>query len=526
MKQSLILSLLTLALGTNIAISGEPELLTLGEATIIDLQAAMDAGDLTAESLLGKYLERIAHYEKHGPNLHSIISINGRAILDAKALDEERKVSGPRSLLHGIPIALKDNIDTYDVATSGGAISLKHSFPPDDAFLVRQLRKAGAVIFIKTNLSEFASGAPGLQGASSLGGQPRNPYNPLRHADGSSSGTGAALAAVFAQVGYGTETGSSVRGPSAHNNLVGLSPTEGLMSRDGVIPLSFTLDRVGVMGRYVEDVAILLNHSIGIDFSDQLTRLSTGMHPEKPYYDYIKKDGTALAGVRLGVFREVFTSNDPRCAEAIELMNVAIGIVEEAGARVIDPVESGMGDIVSEIALSDITPNELASGLNAYLASLGKDAPIHTLEQLLEDGGIIFNKFDRYEEALKAPPMETNPVYIEQVKRRKVIRELLVGLMDKFALDGLIYLHNLYPPQYVNEPHPYTKVRLSSVSGLPAMIIPGGFTKDNQPIGFEILGRPFSEPQLLNIAYGIEQATGFRKMPEHTPELPTDRIGN
>lgn len=521
-SQFLLLSLLALSAVEPAPVQSQP--LMLGDATIVELQAAMASGELTAEELLGKYLQRIAHFEKNGPGLHSIISINGRAILDARALDEERKISGPRSLLHGIPIALKDNIDTYDVPTSGGAISLKHSYPPDDAFLVKKLRDAGAVIFIKTNLSEFASGAPGLQGASSLGGQPRNPYNPLRHADGSSSGTGAALAAVFAQVGYGTETGSSVRGPSAHNNLVGLSPTEGLMSRDGVIPLSFTLDRVGVMGRFVEDVAILLNHSVGIDFNDQMTRLSTGMHPPKPYYEYIKKDGTALNGVRLGVFREVFTSEDPRCAEAIELMNVAIGIVEEAGVKVIDPVESGIGDITSEIALSEITPNELAAGLNSYLFSLGADAPIHSLEGLLKDGGIIFNKFERYAQALQAPPMEFNPIYIEQVKRRQVIRELLVGLMDKFALDGLIYLHNMYPPQYVNEPHPYTKIRLSSVSGLPAMIVPGGFTKDNQPIGFEILGRPFSEPQLLNIAYGIEQATGFRKMPEHTPALPTDII--
>lgn len=494
----------------------------LTTATIPEIQKTMDDGILTSEKLISMYLNRIAHYEKTGPNLHSIITVNGRALFEARALDKERATNGPRSPLHGIPVIVKDNLNTEGVRTSGGAWALRHVDPPRDAFVISQLRKAGAIILAKSNLSEFASGSPGLTGASSLGGQPRNPYNLSRHADGSSSGSGSGLAAVFAQVGLGTETGSSNRGPSAHNNLAGLTPTEGMMSRDGCIPLSFTLDRIGIMARSVTDLAHMFNYVIGVDFNDQVTRASIGRTPDKPYQTFLNKDG--LKGARIGVFREVFTSDAPRSQEAIALTDAAIVQLRDAGAMVIDPVFSGYTNIMARLALQHITPNELRSGIDSHLFNLGDSSPVNSLEELLGSGGILYSKFTSYAVALKAPPVIDHPGYIADIATRTEIREMLTKLMDDLRLDAFVYLHNLNPPQYVNEPHTYTKVRLSSVSGMPGMIVPGGFTSENLPVGIEFLARSFDEPTLFRIGSAYEHVSRHRKLPESTPKLPTDVI--
>jgi amidase len=488
----------------------------LTTASVADIHAAVDAGALTYERLVELYLERIATYDQRGPALNQIIAVNPRARLDARKLDAELKTKGRRGPMHGIPVIVKDCIDTFDQPNSGGTLALRNSVPPDDAFIVKKLREGGAIILAKSNLSEFASGAPGLNGASTLGGVPRNPYNLARHNDGSSSGSGGALAAVYAPVALGTETGSSTRGPAFHNNVVGLGPTEGLVSRDGVIPNSTTLDRVGLMGRYVADVAALTDFSIGLDPADPLTQLSASALEKKPFI------GTPLAGrlkgARLGVFRQVFTSDDPVTAESRAITERALGELKAAGAILVD--SSIPEDVTALLATPALGPAELRDGLNGYFASLGAHSPIKNLADLIKDGGIIYNKFATYTKALTSPPRDTNEAYQADQKKRATLRAALEKLMDEQKLDALVYLHNLYPAQYINEPQAYTKVKLSSVSGLPAIVVPAGFTSLRQPVGIEFLSRAFSERDLLAVAHGYEQATKYRVMPALTPALP------
>ncbi|MDQ8204689.1 amidase family protein [Pelagicoccus sp. SDUM812003] len=495
--------------------------LDLTTADISEIQDAVADGSLTYEDLCERFLERIVAYELNGPSIHSVISINPHWRQEAKALDEERQTSGPRGPLHGIPIAVKDNVDTVGIPNSGGAIGLERNYAPNDAFVIEQLKKGGAIIFLKTNLSEFASGSRGLPGASTLGGQPRNPYNLRRHSDGSSSGTGSALAAVFAVSGLGTETGSSVRGPSSANNLVGLAPTEGLISRDGVIPLSPTLDRVGVMARHVYDVAATLNYTTGVDDKDQVTARSEGKLPPQPYESYL--DESSLDGARLGVVNELFEEDDPTCAEAIAIVKKAIADCESIGATLV-PVSTGYDDLMEQLSLSNITPTEIGPALEDYFASLDASSGIQSLEDFYDTGGFIIGKWERYEEALTSEPDFDAPGYKEHLARRSEMRARLLGLLNDNDLDALVYIHNNYPSEYVNQPSTYTKVRLSSVSGLPAIVVPAGITSHGQPVAVEFLGRAFDEATLLSLAYSYEQATGHRILPPNTPTLPTDYV--
>ncbi len=489
----------------------------LTTASIADIHAAVDAGALSYEKLVDLYIERIAAYDKRGPALNQIIAVNPRARLDARALDQELKTKGRRGPMHGIPVIVKDCIDTWDQPDSGGTLALRNSFPADDAFIVKKLREGGAIILAKSNLSEFASGAPGLNGASTLGGVPRNPYNLARHNDGSSSGSGGALAAVFAPTALGTETGSSTRGPAFHNNVVGLGPTEGLVSRDGVIPNSTTLDRVGPMARTTADLAAMLDYSIGLDPADPITSRSAVALSKKPFIGPLPSD--RLKGARLGVFRQVFTSDDPVTAEARAITERALGELKAAGAILVEPakIPDDVKDLLNTPALG---PAELRDGLNAYFASLGPRSPIKSLSDLIKDGGIIYNKFETYTKALTSPPRETNADYARDQAKRATLRAALEKLMNDQKLDGLVYLHNLYPAQYINEPQVYTKVKLSSVSGLPAICVPAGFTTLSQPVGIEFLSRAFAERDLLALAHGYELATRYRTLPASTPPLP------
>ena len=495
--------------------------LNLTTATIDDIQRAVGEGLLTYEDLCEKYLQRIAAYELSGPKLHSIISINPHWRQEAKLLDRERQTNGIRGPLHGIPIAVKDNIDTLGIQNSGGAIGLANNFAPDDAFVIKQLRKGGAIIFLKTNLSEFASGSPGLPGASTLGGQPRNPYNLRRHSDGSSSGTGSSLAAVFAVSGLGTETGSSVRGPSSANNLVGLAPTEGLISRDGVIPLSTTLDRVGVMARNVYDVAVTLNYTTGVDPADAITSLSDGKLSPEPYQSFLDK--SSLDGARLGVVSELFVEDDPVCAEAVSIVKDAVSDCEANGSTIVE-VNTGYTDLMDQLSLSNITPTEIGPALESYFASLDESYGVKTLEQFYKTGGFVIGKWERYENALASASNFDSPDYKEHVQRRKEMRSVLLDLLNDNGLDALVYIHNNYPSELVNEPSTYTKIRLSSVSGLPAVVVPAGITALGQPVAVEFLGRAFDEAAILSLAYSYEQSTGHRTLPPSTPPLLSDYV--
>jgi amidase len=277
---------------------GTAAVIDLEKATILDLQKAYDSG-LSSEKVVAAYLKRIDAYEKSGPKLNSILYLNPNALKEARALDAERKSKGPRSLMHGIPVVLKDNYDTYDMPTTGGSKALAGSKPMYDAFTVKKLRAAGAIILAKTNLDEFARGG---SGTSSLGGQTLNPYNLEKIPGGSSAGTGAAIAALFAQVGTGTETGSSIRSPSTKNNLVGFSPSEGLVSRQGIIPISITFDRGGPMARSVTDAAIMMSMMAGTDAADLFTLNSLGMcRPTTIYRPCAKTDSKVRASASCAI---------------------------------------------------------------------------------------------------------------------------------------------------------------------------------------------------------------------------------
>ena len=292
----------------------------LDAVTIADVNAAFAKGTLTSERLVQMFLARIQAFDRQGPMLRSVITVNPKALETARALDAERKTKGPRSPLHGIPIVVKDNIDTADMPTTGGSVLLEGSIPPDDAFVIKKLRAAGAVIIAKANLSEFASAAT----KSSIGGQILNPHDLTRSPAGSSGGTGVALAAAFAMAGLGTDTGGSVRGPSTNNGIAGLKTTMGLVSRDGVIPLALSLDTVGPMARHVYDVAALLNVLTGVDAADASTKLGAG-RAAADYTQSLRTD--ALKGARLGIARD-FMGQDQ---DVDWVMEAAIDTMKQAG---------------------------------------------------------------------------------------------------------------------------------------------------------------------------------------------------
>jgi amidase len=336
----------------------------LDEITIADVNAAFANSSLTSERPVQLFLARIQAYDRQGPTLRSIIIVNPKALETAREMDAERKAKGPRSPLHGIPIILKDNIDTADMPTTGGSIMLEGSIPPDDAFVVQRLRAAGAVILAKANLSEFASGA----GHSSLGGQILNPHDLTRIPSGSSGGTGASIAAAFAMAGLGTDTGGSVRGPSTMNGIAGLKTTMGLVSRDGVIPLALSFDTVGPMARHVYDVAALLSAMTGVDPADASTKASSG-HVDSDYTRGMRAD--AIKGARLGVLRDFFGQDD----DVDWVMDASLEVLKKQGATLVDVrlprwLLQAKGEYYDAIRYQEFTPQ-----IAEYLGPLGSKYP-------------------------------------------------------------------------------------------------------------------------------------------------------
>ncbi len=486
----------------------------LEEATVSSINQAFDAGILNSEQLTGLYLNRINTYDG---TLNSIITINPNALEVAKALDLERQTAGPRSLLHGIPILLKDNYDTFDLPTSAGATVLQNSIPPDDAFTVKQLRDAGAIILGKTNLDEFARGASGL---SSVGGQTRNPYDLERVPGGSSAGTGASIAANFATVGLGTETGVSIRTPSANNNLVGIAPTEGLVSRDGVVPLSFTQDRAGPMARTVTDAAIVLDIIAGFDPADPVTANSIGQIPVGGYTSLL--DVNALSGARIGVFRDLFRSG-PIHEEGLTLIEAAIADMKAQGATIVDDVTLGF-DLFAFLSDARVNNLEFKFAINDYLEGLGPDAPVKSLTEIIEDGRYLPSLENGLIGSEAVESLENNPDYDERIARRSFLRGETLKVMDALNLDAIIYPMKTVPPQIIGQSAPESDNPFTSIAGLPGIVVPTGFTSAGLPIGLEISGRPFSEASLLGLAYSYEQATQNRRSPSLFPSLPGETI--
>lgn len=503
----------TVILGT-FPLAALAEIFSLQEATVADINAAFDAGALTSERLTQLYLNRIDAYDQQGPSLNSIITTNPNALQTATELDRERQLTGSRSPLHGIPVILKDNYDTFDLPTTAGAKALKGFVPTSDAFQVQKLREAGAVILGKANLSEFAFS---FSTESSLGGVTLNPYDPNRTPGGSSGGTGAAIAANFGTVGLGTDTGGSIRIPSTFNSLVGVRPTIGLSSRSGIIPLALSQDVGGPMTRTVADAATVLDATVGYDPQDPVTATSIDNVPDS-YTDFLNPNG--LQGARIGVVRDVFGSDsNPEAAKVNTVVNTAIEDMESLGAEVVDSVTIPNLDQI--LAYPSLSSFEFKFNLNDYLAQR-PNAPVGSLEEIIESGGYLPSNEETLRFRNSRESLENNPEYQEIIQNRPgLTQQAILTALEENDLDALIYPTSTEPPALLGEDIVTGSAnRLSPFSGFPAISVPAGFTEDGLPVGIEFLGSAFSEAQLLELTYAYEQGTLNRLPPGTTPSLP------
>jgi amidase len=528
--------------------------LKVADATIADLNAAFAAGTLTSEKLTGIYLARIAAYDKQGPAINAVIALNLQALAEAKALDAERRAGKVRGPLHGIPIVLKDNVDTFDLPTTAGSQLLAGSIPSADAFVVKKLRAAGAIILAKVNLSEFASGGGSVSGAtdpavikagtvpngfSSMGLQTLNPHDLARGPAGSSGGTGAAIAAAFAQFGLGTDTAASVRGPSAANGIVGLKPTHGLLSRTGVVPLALTLDTVGPMGRSVQDIAIALNVMTGVDPADPSTRKSVGH--TIPDYTSVLKPG-ALKGARIGIARD-FMGRD---AETDRITEEAIATLRKLGAVIVDPVPFPEYLLGARQGLFNlIRTAEFKAQIADYLKTLKPGYP-RTLDELAARANDPASGYRSPEKAFalsysaKVAVALDDPAYLAAKNEGLAfIKANVEAVFARHQLDAILYPTSPQPANLIVPAEDRARagrgagaatgggsaLNLANLSGFPDLVVPAGMTKEGLPVTISFFGRAFSEPKLLGYGYDFEQATHARALPKHTPELPGDVMG-
>jgi len=492
----------------------------LDELTLADLQDGMKSGKLTARSLAEKYLARIEAVDKRGPAVNSVIEVNPDALAIADALDREWKAKGPRGPLHGIPVLVKDNIDTADrMATTAGSLALVGALPPDDAFVVRRLRQAGAVLLGKTNLSEWANirSSNSTSGWSGRGGQTKNPYALDRNPCGSSSGSAVAVAANLCVLAVGTETDGSIVSPSSANGIVGVKPTVGLVSRSGVIPIAHSQDTAGPMARTVRDAAVLLGVLAGVDAGDK----ATADPKRQAAADYTKSlDPSGLRGSRIGVARNRFGFHDATDA----VMAEALDALKRAGATLVDVTRlppDRVGDAEFTVLLY-----ELKSDLNAYLARLGPRAPVRSLKEV-----IAFNERHKKQEMpyfgqdqlvkAEAKGPLTSYEYLESLARcRRLTRtEGIDAAMDQSQLDALV-APTIGPAcltDLVAGDHWLGgSSKAAAVAGYPSVTVPAGFVF-GLPVGLSFFGRAWSEPTLLKLAYAFEQATRCRKPPRFLP---------
>lgn len=475
----------------------------LEEATIAAMNKALNEGKLTSEQLVSMYLERIAALDKQGPKLNSVLEVNPDALFIARALDRERKLSGPRGPLHGIPVLVKDNIDTADkMHTSAGSLALASSFAPRDSFVATQLRKAGAVILGKANMTEFANfmtqGMP--SGYSSRGGQVINPYVATLTPSGSSSGSGVSVAANLTAAAIGTETSGSILSPSNNNSIVGIKPTVGLISRTGIIPISMSQDTAGPMTRTVADAAVLLGALVGVDEADPATWASPG-RAYKDYTQFLDKDG--LRGARIGVpdlnWLKRLSDDEKRIYEA------AIAAICELGAEIVENVV--IPSAANGYWQSSVMIHEFKAALNSYLAALGPSAPVKSLKEIVEFNNQNPEATLRYGQTLLAESEATSgtltePAYLlDRLKDLRLSREEgLDAALDGNKLDALIF-----PATW--------GCWMPARAGYPSINVPAGYLPDGSPMGVTFTGRAWSEPTLVRLGYAFEQATLHRKAP-------------
>jgi amidase len=503
----------------------------LEEATIAQLQERMQSGRATARSLAEQYIARIEAVDRGGPALRSVLELNPDALDIADQLDAERKARGPRGPLHGVPLLLKDNIATADrMMTTAGSLALAGVKPPKDAFLVERLRQAGAVILGKTNLSEWANfrSTRSTSGWSGRGGQTRNPYALDRNPSGSSSGSGAAIAANLAAAAIGTETDGSIVSPASSNGLVGIKPTLGLVSRSGIVPIAHSQDTAGPMTRTVADAAVLLGAIAGADADDAATR-DADVKRQRDYAPAL--DAAGLKGARLGVVRTRLFGNN---AAADAIAERAIDLMKQQGATIVDPANiptlGKFDDSEFEVLLF-----EFKADLGKYLTWLGAASPVRSLKDIIafnlahKDQELRYFGQEILEMAEKKGPLTSAAYKTALAKNHQQARALGIdAVMARFKLDALVaptggpsWLIDLVNGDGGTAaiPGPST---VTSVAGYPHITVPAGFYR-GLPVGVSFFGRAWSEPILIKLAYAFEQATHARRPPQFRPTADLDR---
>lgn len=503
----------------------------LQTASVADIQAAIDAGALTYEKLVSLYLARIAAYDDKGPGLNAVITLNPKALDEARKRDMEFKAKGRRSPLFGIPVLVKDNYDTSDLPTSGGSWVLADSVPYEDAPTIRQLREAGAIVLAKTNMDEFAHGGIGF---SSRGGQTHNPHDPRRHPAGSSGGTGAGLAAWYAPVGLGSDTGGSIRGPSSANGVVGIKPTNGLVTRTGIMPCVLTFDTGGPMARTVADAALMLGYLTGVDPKDPLTEKSRGLY-QTDYTKFLDKD--SLKGTRIGVIRDL-EGTDP---EVDRVFNASLKELEAMGAVLVDGLHYPAAVMQSRDTVMAPIRAEVKDNYKDYLSTLRPGFP-KDINELAAKGATLTKPkgeflphpsvFTRFADYGKAPSIDSQTYTSAKQYGMPAVTGAILGLMQDNQVQALVYptrsrqpeLIDPNTPKIVDRPRTPSLTSIANVAQLPDVIVPAGVTKEKMPVTLSFLGPAFSEPKLIAYAYAYEQATHHRVPPSTTPSLPGERF--
>ncbi len=536
-------SVIAFAVAIGTLSSAEAATINLATATIADLQAAYQTGKLSAVQVTKAYLKRIEAYDQKGPVINSVITLNPKALEVAKALDAERKAGKVRGPLHGVPIMLKDNFDTFDLPTTAGSQLLKGSIPPDDAYVVKKLRDAGAIIVAKVNLSEWAGSGGSVSGAtdpevlkagavpngsSSMGGQTRNPHDLTRGPSGSSGGTGAAIAAVFAQFGLGSDTGGSVRGPSTANGIVGLKPTHGLMSRDGIVPLALSFDTGGPMARSVYDIAASLGVMTGVDAADSATAKSVG-HFESDYTKFLKAG--ALKGARIG-FAKDFTGKDDG-VDAV--MTAAVAKLKALGATVVEVKYPDYLIAAKQPIYNQLVSTEFKAQVTQYLKTTKPGFP-KSFDEVVALSNDPKTKYSApgkaYALKYTASIAQTldDPAYLA-VKNQQLaaVKAGIDAIFVKYKVDAIVYPTSPKPATLIvpdKPPQPSagtdSATSFANETGYPDLIVPAGMTPGGLPVAISFFGPAWSEPKLLGYGYDFEQATHALVEPKHTPAMPGD----
>jgi len=488
------------------------------EATIAQVHNAMKAGRLTCRELVGLYLKRIEAYDKNGPAINAIVLVNPDAEKQAEELDRRFAQGGLTGPLHCVPMIVKDNFETRGLRTTDGALALANFIPDKDAFQVKRVKEAGAIVLAKSNMAEWAF-SPYETVSSILPGYTRNPYALDRVTAGSSGGTAASVAASFGLVGLGSDTGNSIRGPSSHQSLVGIRSTMGLTSRAGVLPLSLLADIAGPIARTVEDAAAVFQVVVGADPNDPVTAAASAHLPQ----DYAKSlDPNGLRGAVIGVLRQAY-ERDTTDPEVVRIFTTAVEDMRRAGATIVDPATvEGLDGLRRGQGAGPCMGFKY--DINHYLAAWGDKVPVKNLTEIIRSRGFHPSVQARLEAAEKgAENGPDSPACQADTEYRQKVREAVTQTMDKLKLDAFVYPTWSNPPRLIgdlNSPAGDNSQFYSPTTGFPAINVPMGFTRGGTlPAGMTIYGRAWSEPLLIKLAYSYEQATRHRRPPATTPPL-------